>query len=75
MPIVHTSEVWIAVRPERLRVAQIDAGFSRKASMPDAATTGEFRDAERILKIAWRADLFDDFERVSHADDFKVVVE
>src|SRR5262249_5977104 len=58
-------------RPERLRVAQIDAALGGQARVADAVRAGPLRDPVSLFELLGRADLLGDLQLMAEADDLR----
>ena len=69
--VVDRRQVGDAVGPERLRVAQVDPALGRHPGVADGQRAAPGRDGVGRLELRRRADLLDQVEPASQAEDFQ----
>ena len=69
--VVNGRQVGHAVGPERLRVAQVDPALGRHPRVADRQRAAPGRDAVGRFELGGRADLLDQVEPLSQAEDFQ----
>src|SRR5438132_1149846 len=70
MSVMHGGQIGHRMRPERLRMAQVNAALRGQARMTDAVTARSPGDGVRLFKLRGGADLLDDLQLMAQAYNF-----